>query len=868
VRQRARSPGKALNPTESEAEEDLDMLRTWASTIAVATLSLAALLTAPPALCAQGDLQPAEAPVAPTAAEPLAADAAPAHDWSAFSEGPVQDPTPDWPASSEEPAQERSAQTRAASSPGEVPRVGRRQAELRKRFREIRKRWLEEGDAQLRRGLARLSPGSRKRLGDLRRRLVNAGARELGIAGGLLILLLLALRAVRKPGDLGVCMEYPAELRGTFSICLRTKKNRSRRSRGRVRGSAKQLSTKLEHYKVSRETQFHGLRPRHYWVTVEGTLEDPNSRAVLKKVLEERAVEITRGDTARLEVNLWPQGCPVEVTVLWDKRAARDASVSVFGQPYTLRYVRGGVAHIELPMGQQRIVVGGGDRVAELELEVVSHRPVSVTVDLGEQDHIAFKGCPLAVEPYLQGDLASAARELEREGQTELANLLLARLHEETGQAKRAAEHYAAAGRHRQAALLFDSLSQFLRAGDLYLRTGEEGDRSRAIELLTSIASESPEYAQACPLLAVAYDAQGEADKAIDKMEEVLGLGPEEENADLRSRLAELLEERGEEERALEVLEGLLEFAPSYPHINTRIDVLRKQISVERMAAEQDTGGQATAVSGRPAGQLITSGGRYDILEQIGRGGMGVVFKARDRRLGRLVALKQLPEDLREHPTAVQLFLSEAQSVAVLNHTNIVTLYDADQEGDKFFITMELLEGKPLNRILRKHGPIASRDCARLGMQVAAGLHYAHAQRIVHRDIKLSNLFYTKDKVVKIMDFGIAKAIEEVRRGTTVMGGTPNYMSPEQTLGKNVDARTDIYAFGVTLFEMLTGRLPFTEGDVAYHHCHTPPPDPRTIVPEIPEAFVALIFSMLEKSPEYRCASAEEAAKRLKPLAS
>jgi len=121
---------------------------------------------------------------------------------------------------------------------------------------------------------------------------------------------------------------------------------------------------------------------------------------------------------------------------------------------------------------------------------------------------------------------------------------------------------------------------------------------------------------------------------------------------------------------------------------------------------------------------------------------------------------------------------------------------------------------------------------------------------------------------VKIMDFGIAKVMEEVRKGSTVMGGTPNYMSPEQTLGKSVDIRTDIYAFGVTLFEMLTGKLPFTDGDVAYHHCHTRPPDPCELVPEIPQGFAELVLHMLVKDPEERIATAALVSAQLKKFAS
>jgi eukaryotic-like serine/threonine-protein kinase len=212
----------------------------------------------------------------------------------------------------------------------------------------------------------------------------------------------------------------------------------------------------------------------------------------------------------------------------------------------------------------------------------------------------------------------------------------------------------------------------------------------------------------------------------------------------------------------------------------------------------------------------------------------------------------------------VQLFLREARAAAALNHPNIVTLFDADQESDgSYYITMEFLDGLPLDKILAKRGRLSPRDGVRLASQIATGLQYAHEQRIVHRDIKTSNLFFTRDRVVKIMDFGLAKMLEEVRRAATVIGGTPYYMAPEQATGVNVDHRADLYAFGVTLYELLTGAVPFREGDVTWHHRHTPPPDPRTKAPDLPDGLAELVLQLMEKQPDARPASAGEVGARL-----
>jgi serine/threonine-protein kinase len=243
------------------------------------------------------------------------------------------------------------------------------------------------------------------------------------------------------------------------------------------------------------------------------------------------------------------------------------------------------------------------------------------------------------------------------------------------------------------------------------------------------------------------------------------------------------------------------------------------------------------------------------------------VLKARDKRLGRIVAIKRLPDNLRDHPTAVKLFLREAQAIAALNHPNIVTLYDADQDERGFFLSLEHLEGLPLHQLLRKHRRLVAKDAARLGIQVASGLQYAHERRIVHRDVKTANLFLTRERVVKIMDFGLAKVIEEVRRGSTVIGGTPYYMAPEQAAGEAVDHRADLYAFGATLFELVAGSVPFADGDVAYHHRHTPAPDLRQRVAGVPEAFAELVGSLLAKRPEDRPATSAEVGRRLQEIA-
>jgi tetratricopeptide (TPR) repeat protein len=672
---------------------------------------------------------------------------------------------------------------------------------------------------------------------------------------------------------------------------------------------------------VSRETQFQGLRAGLYYVTVEGLLQDPGSAELVTDPFDEQAIQVIRKQKVHIDFEVAPRESVVEVRVTWDKRPAKDASVAARGLPQSLRYARDGSTRLRLRKGKHVIVVGSGDRVAECEVELDSFRAESVDIDLGISENLIFKGCPPAVEPYLHGDLSAASRALERDGHTKLANVLLARLHQGHGRTDRAADHYELAEhwieaaelrakleQWESAANLFQKAEQPGRAGEMLYRDGdllragpqfeqagdferaidcyraareygkwidaverkgdvfaaarlavEQRDQSRSIRLLQQIQPDHPDHAEACEMLAAAYLQEGHRDLAAQKLEERIASCTEgDAPADLHSQLADLLEQEGDYDKALDVLSTLREQEPTYPSIATRIEELRKKQS------ERDLGDTRNQSGSAPTAFLTTS--RYEILGEIGRGGMGVVLKAQDTRLQRVVALKRLPDTLRDHPKAIQLFLREAQSAARLNHPNITTVYDTDQEDGNFFITMELLEGSPISKIIRKRGRISPKNAAQLGRQIASGLEYAHGKGIVHRDIKSANLFFTVDKVVKIMDFGLAKMMEEVRRGTTVIGGTPYYMAPEQGAGETVDERVDIYALGVTFYEFVTGSVPFLEGDVAYRHRHAPIPDPRTKVPGLPDGLVELMMEMMEKDPNDRVATAAEVGERLEPF--
>src|SRR5512137_1554384 len=211
-------------------------------------------------------------------------------------------------------------------------------------------------------------------------------------------------------------------------------------------------------------------------------------------------------------------------------------------------------------------------------------------------------------------------------------------------------------------------------------------------------------------------------------------------------------------------------------------------------------------------GQTIS---HYKILDKIGEGGMGVVYKAQDLELDRFVAIKALPERLVEHDTEQQRFIQEAKAASALNHAHVCTIYDFLRVGDQQFIVMEYVEGRTLRDLIRSGVPDQAAAIS-YAVQIGEALEEAHAKSIVHRDVKPENIMVNSKNQIKVMDFGLAKlkgSLKITKTSSTV--GTLAYMAPEQIQGKDVDARSDIFSFGILLFEMLTGQTPFRGGHEA-----------------------------------------------------
>ena len=263
-------------------------------------------------------------------------------------------------------------------------------------------------------------------------------------------------------------------------------------------------------------------------------------------------------------------------------------------------------------------------------------------------------------------------------------------------------------------------------------------------------------------------------------------------------------------------------------------------------------------------GMLIAD--RYEILEKVGTGGMADVYKSKDHTLNRYVAVKVLKQEFSENANFVSKFRVEAQAAAGLMHPNIVNVYDVGEEKGIYYIVMELVDGITLKNYIAKRGCLGYKEAVTIALQVSMGLEAAHRNHIIHRDIKPQNIIISRDGKVKVTDFGIAKAATSDTITSNVMGSV-HYTSPEQARGGFSDEKSDVYSLGVTLYEMLTGEVPFdgeTTVAIAIRHIQEPMPSPRKINPDIPYSVDQIVLKCCEKSPDRRYQNMQELASDLK----
>jgi molecular chaperone DnaK len=392
-----------------------------------------------------------------------------------------------------------------------------------------------------------------------------------------------------------------------------------------------------------------------------------------------------------------------------------------------------------------------------------------------------------------------------------------------------------------------DSAMQLLLA-KAYIGLGDYAKYDEALKLLNKLAEIPTLKNAAAKLAAVCLAKKRQFAEAWRKVREITP--PTEELKELAYQLADECKAARHGDLSKEIYAWLAGFTHPYR------DAAEQLASLQRSATPTSQQGAPMGEAALVAAAFADS--RFVILEEINRGSMGVIYRARDKVLDEIVALKVLNDYLAADPVALERFKREARAAKKLSHPNIVRIHDMYEIGNKRLISMEYIRGRDIKTILRENGPFDCEKVIFIARAVCKALAHAHQLQIVHRDIKPANIMLTDNGDVKVTDFGIAKFMtpgaEATRSGSQIIG-TPLYMAPEQIKGIEVDARTDIYSLGITMYEMLSGRPPFLEGNIEYHHLHSPPPPLRMPTPlELAE----IIFKCLAKNPDERFQSAEE----------
>lgn len=443
------------------------------------------------------------------------------------------------------------------------------------------------------------------------------------------------------------------------------------------------------------------------------------------------------------------------------------------------------------------------------------------------------------------------------------------------GNLEAAATSFEKGGRLEEAADLYVTLKKYDRAaqiqeliGDYYqaaLLLKQEGDVDRCISYLQKVDPGSADYGAASLLLGEMLMDRGMISAAKDCFQKVVSKNPvSTKTVEIYYRLATLYESEKLFEEAEKLYEDILRKDYNYKDVRQRSLLLKKALKEVQKVLDSAGADDFLKQSSTPR---IKTPPRYKMIEKIGQGGMGVVYLAEDAILKRRVAYKILPQSIRENAVVLQNFLQEARIAAALNHPNIVTIFDTGKNGDDIYITMEFIDGISLKRYLERYrSPLKER--VEIMKSICRGVIYAHERHVIHRDLKPANVMLLKDRTVKIMDFGLAKMLTDTMEEKTSVKGTPLYMSPEQIVGEQVDTLSDIYSLGCTFYRMLTGRPPFSKGDIYYQHLHTPPTPPKMVSPELPAALDLIVLKCIEKEKTKRFKSVHELLESLVSLSS
>lgn len=477
-----------------------------------------------------------------------------------------------------------------------------------------------------------------------------------------------------------------------------------------------------------------------------------------------------------------------------------------------------------------------------------------------------------AVERLANDGREATAAEIARDAERwDLAAQMLARLKrwgdasdmfELAGDLENAAASAERAGEDARALQLYRNLNMPERAAHCLARLGSlqdallelhrHGHLDEACNILRSYPGPVPDIPQVILDMADRAHQRGAVDQSIACLQRaVVGVALQPSRIGPAVALARRLNEAGEAEAAMAQVDRILAYDYSHEAArDLRAEIERGRSTKDPATTQPSHEAPEDAEERRPPAQH-----RYEILTELGRGGMGVVYKARDTRLERDVAIKVLRTTSAEEAARLE---QEAKAAATLNHPGIVTIYDFEAGFDGYFITMEYVPGEALDYVIRTQPERTQKDLLTILVRLADAVAYAHSHQVIHRDLKPGNILLTPNQEVKILDFGIAARLDTGATAGPAVCGTPYYMAPEQIRGQDTSPATDIYALGATLFHLATGQPPFKEGNVIEAHLTQQPPDPVDLAPHLANGLGAVILRCLEKDPAQRYSSAED----------
>ena len=483
-----------------------------------------------------------------------------------------------------------------------------------------------------------------------------------------------------------------------------------------------------------------------------------------------------------------------------------------------------------------------------------------------------------AAELYTELELSEkAAAMYEKGGDVRMA----ADLYKLVGDHQRAAQAYEKAGDFGQAMGLYRDAGDYkaelqaAKSGNDFFRVGkillEHSRKEDALAAFQRMDVNDQHYEEAAVIQGDILQDLDRLDVAFQKYKAAIGdARPSKANVDVIYKMAVVAESANVHAQALQLFESVIGVDYYYKDASERAQRIRQELTTAG-AAMPLLGNMSVGVAGQVGQQHSAAplpqkqpesneekAARYEILDEIARGGMGIVYKARDGVLDRVVAYKVLSGNLKTNKVAVKYFLREAKAAAKMSHPNIVTVFDAGEQGGEYYMAMEYVEGQTLKSLVNRQGAFPEKLIRYILVHACRGLQYAHDRGLVHRDVKPGNMMLTRERALKIMDFGLAKFLEDAQANHTRAIGTPYYMSPEQIVGKDLDGRSDLYSLGVSMFECATSKVPFAKGDLSYHHLHTEPPAVNEVNPKISQELSDIIMKCMAKKPDERFASANE----------